>query len=41
MGPEFEPYLSVVIPPLVNAVSTKAAISIYGTPIPQLYEGYN
>ncbi|KIM73570.1 hypothetical protein PILCRDRAFT_829051 [Piloderma croceum F 1598] len=29
MGPEFEPYLPVVMPPLVNAASTKADISVY------------
>src|ERR1700728_3062249 len=31
MGPEFEPYLPVVMPPLVNAAGTKADISVYGT----------
>ena len=30
MGPEFEPYLPVVMPPLVNAAGTKADISVYG-----------
>jgi hypothetical protein len=30
MGHEFEPYLPVVMPPLVNAASTKADISVYG-----------
>jgi hypothetical protein len=29
MGPEFEPYLPVVMPPLVNAASAKADISVY------------
>jgi len=29
MGPEFEPYLPVVMPPLVNAAGTKADISVY------------
>jgi hypothetical protein len=35
MGPEFEPYLPVVMPPLVSAASTKADISVYGTHRPQ------
>jgi hypothetical protein len=30
MGPEFEPYLPVVMPPLINAAGTKADISVYG-----------
>jgi hypothetical protein len=29
MGPEFEPYLPVVMPPLLEAAATKADISIY------------
>lgn len=31
MGPEFEPYLPIVMPPLVNAAGAKADISVYGT----------
>lgn len=38
MGPEFEPYLPVVMPQLVNAASTKADISVYGTPSLEPYE---
>lgn len=30
LGPEFEPYLPVVMPPLVTAASAKADISVYG-----------
>ena len=30
MGPEFEPYLPVVMPPLLRAASVKADVSIYG-----------
>jgi hypothetical protein len=30
MGPEFEPYLPVVMPPLLTAASAKADLSIYG-----------
>jgi importin-5 len=30
MGPEFEPYLPVIMPPIVNAASTKADIPVYG-----------
>ncbi|KAL4079008.1 armadillo-type protein [Scleroderma citrinum] len=29
LGPEFEPYLPVVMPPLLNAASAKADVSIY------------
>jgi importin-5 len=32
MGPEFEPSLPVLMPPLVNAASTNANISLYGNP---------
>ena len=35
MGPEFEPYLPVVMPPLVSAASTKADISVYGINSPR------
>jgi hypothetical protein len=35
MGPEFEPYLPVVMPPPVSAASTKTDISVYGTHGPQ------
>lgn len=31
MGPEFEPYLPVVMPPLLLSASAKADVSIYGT----------
>lgn len=31
MGPEFEPYLPVVMPPLLLAASAKADVSVYGT----------
>ena len=30
MGPEFEPYLPVVMPPLLLAASAKADVSVYG-----------
>ena len=30
MGPEFEPYLPVVMPPLLIAASAKADVSVYG-----------
>lgn len=30
LGPEFEPFLPVVMPPLLNAASAKADVSIYG-----------
>ena len=30
MGPEFEPYLPVVMPPLLLSASAKADVSIYG-----------
>jgi len=30
LGQEFEPYLPVVMPPLLNAASAKADVSIYG-----------
>ena len=30
MGPEFEPYLPVVMPPLLVTASAKADISVYG-----------
>lgn len=30
LGPEFEPCLPVVMPPLVSAASAKADISVYG-----------
>lgn len=30
MGPEFEPYLPVVMPPLLQAASAKADVSVYG-----------
>lgn len=33
MGPEFEPYLPVVMPPLLQAASAKADLSIYGARI--------
>lgn len=31
MGPEFEPYLAVVMPPLLAAAAIKPDLSIYGT----------
>jgi importin-5 len=31
MGPEFEPYLPVVMPALLTTASAKADISVYGT----------
>ncbi len=31
MGPEFEPYLPVVMPPLFRAASAKADVSVYGS----------
>lgn len=34
MGPEFEPYLPVVMQPLLTAANAKADISVYGTPSP-------
>jgi hypothetical protein len=30
MGPEFEPYLPVVMPPLLAAANAKADVSVYG-----------
>jgi hypothetical protein len=30
MGPEFEPYLPVVMPPLIRAANAKADVSVYG-----------
>lgn len=30
MGPEFEPYLPVVMPPLLTSASAKADVSVYG-----------
>lgn len=30
MGPEFEPYLPVVMPPLLRSANVKADVSIYG-----------
>jgi hypothetical protein len=30
MGPEFEPYLPVVIPPLLQSAAVKADVSIFG-----------
>jgi hypothetical protein len=30
MGPEFEPYLPVVMPPLFRAANAKADVSVYG-----------
>ena len=30
LGPEFEPYLAVVMPPLLVAASAKADVSVYG-----------
>ena len=30
LGPEFEPYLPVVMPPLLNAASAKADVSVWG-----------
>ena len=30
LGPDFEPYLPVVMPPLINAASAKADVTIYG-----------
>ena len=30
MGPEFEPYLPVVMPPLFWAANAKADVSVYG-----------
>ena len=30
MGPEFEPYLPVVMPPLLQAASAKADVSVWG-----------
>lgn len=30
MGEEFEPYLPVVMPPLLVAASTKTEVSVYG-----------
>jgi hypothetical protein len=32
MGPEFEPYLPVVMPPLFRAANAKADVSVYGSP---------
>lgn len=32
MGPEFEPYLPVVIPPLLQSAAVKADVSIFGKP---------
>ena len=31
MGPEFEPYLPVVMPPLFRATDAKADMSVYGS----------
>jgi len=31
MGPEFEPYLPVVMPSLLATASAKADLSVYGT----------
>ena len=31
MGPEFEPYLPVVMPPLFRAANAKADVSVYGS----------
>lgn len=31
LGPEFEPYLPVVMPPLLHAASAKADVSVWGT----------
>lgn len=30
MGPEFEPYLPVVMPPLLQSAAVKADVSIFG-----------
>jgi len=30
MGPEFEPYLPIVMPPLLRGASAKADVSLYG-----------
>ena len=30
LGPEFEPYLPVVMPPLLQAASAKADVSVWG-----------
>ena len=38
MKPEFELYLPVVMPRLVNAANTKADISVYGMPVLAQYE---
>jgi hypothetical protein len=37
MGPEFEPYLPVVMPPLLAAASAKADVSVYGTFVPLFF----
>lgn len=34
MGEEFEPYLPVVMPPLLAAASTKTEVSVYGQSVP-------
>jgi len=39
MGPEFEPYLPVVMPALLTTASAKAGISVYGTLLPFLFSG--
>lgn len=33
MGPDFEPYLPVVMPPLLQAAAAKAEVSVYSTPL--------
>ena len=37
LGPEFEPYLPVVMPPLLLAASAKADVSVYGTCLDDLH----
>ncbi|KAI0291555.1 hypothetical protein BC826DRAFT_475611 [Russula brevipes] len=42
MGPEFEPYLPVVMPPLFRAVNTKADIPVYeDEDVPESKEGWD
>ena len=33
LGEEFEPYLPIVMPPLLRVAGSKADISIYGAPV--------
>ncbi|KAH9996969.1 ARM repeat-containing protein [Russula compacta] len=46
MGPEFEPYLPVVMPPLFRAANAKADVSVYGSDlededVPESKEGWD